>query len=245
MSGNHNALKNIDTILFDLDGTLRHNRPSLVTAFFDYAVSLGVEDGFEKRQKAARWTHYYWAQSNELEQDMRRFVIQDEAFWIFYAQRSLMAFDCSAECAHSLAPEIHHYMNASHQSEDFVPPDVPETLDRLKGANFRLGLLSNRSQPCQEYLREIGLSDFFDLVLVAGEVNYWKPDPEIFYQALQRMDASPERSVYIGDNYYADIIGAKNAALAPVLMDPEEIFPDADCHVVKSIGDLPSLLKLT
>lgn len=244
MHSTNHLLTQVDTILFDLDGTLRHNRPSFVKAFYDYAVSLGVDDGIGKRRKAAQWTHYYWAQSSELAQDSRQFDIQDESFWIYYAQRSLLAFDCSVECAQSLAPEVQRYMRECHTSEDYVPPEVPQTLDQLKNANLRLGLLSNRSQPCHDYLREIGLAGYFDLALVAGEVNSWKPDAEIFHQAMQRLGASPEKTIYIGDNYYADIVGAKNAALFPVLLDPEEVFPDADCQVLKSIGDLPSMLNL-
>lgn len=244
MYGGNGFIANVDTILFDLDGTLRHNRPSFVQTFYDYAVSLGVADGSEKRRRAARWTHYYWAQSAELEQDSQQFDLQDDAFWVHYAQRSLLAFDCSTECAQTLAPEVQRYISRNQNSEDYIPPEVPETLQRLKDANYRLGLLSNRSQPCQDYLQEVGLAKYFELSLVAGEVNSWKPDPEIFHQALQRMGALPDRTVYIGDNYYADIVGAKNAALIPVLVDPDGVFPDADCLVVKSIGDLSRLLEL-
>jgi putative hydrolase of the HAD superfamily len=215
-----------------------------VQSFFDYAVSLGAIDDAEKRRKAARWTHYYWAQSTELAQDSDLFGEEDEPFWIHYAQRSLLAFDCSMDCAQSLAPEVQRYMREEHITEDYVPVEVPETLQRLKDANYRLGVLSNRFHSCQEYLQQVGLADYFELALVAGEVNAWKPDPEIFYQALQRMGAVPGRTIYIGDNYYADIVGAKNAALTPILVDPDEVFPDADCLVVKLISDLSQLLNL-
>lgn len=244
MLDGNGSLERVDTILFDLDGTLRHNRPSFVQAFYDYAVSLGVPDGVERRRKAARWAHYYWAQSAELEQDSKQFDFDEEPYWVHYAHRSLIAFDCTADCASDLAPEVQRYMRHEHNSEDYVPDDVPKTLRRLKNANYRLGLLSNRSRPCQEYLEEIGLAEFFELALVAGEVNSWKPDPEIFNQAILRLEAKPERTIYIGDNYYADIVGAKNAALIPLLIDPDDVFPDADCLVVKSIGDLPQLLSL-
>lgn len=243
VSGN-GSLINIDTILFDLDGTLRHNQPSFVTAFYDYVVSLGIADGVEKRRKAAQWTHYYWAQSSELEQDSLRFDVKGDAFWVHYAQRSLLAFDCSLECAQALAPEIQRYMSECYQPEDYIPPEVPETLERLKRASFRLGLLSNRSQPCHDYLREKGLTQYFGLALFAGEVNSWKPDAEIFHCALQRIEASPEKTIYIGDNYYADIVGAKNAALIPILLDPEDVFPDANCLALRSIRDLLGLLNL-
>ena len=238
------SLKSVDTILFDLDGTLRHNRPSFTQAFYDYAVQLGATDGDDKRRKAAQWTHYYWAQSVELDQDLRQFDKQEEHFWIHYAQRSLLAFDCSSECAAELAPEIQRYMREDHVEEDYVPADVPETLRTLKDARFRIGVLSNRSDPCQDYLTAMGLIEYLDLALVAGEVNSWKPDVEIFRHALQRLHATPESTIYVGDNYYADILGAQNAQLIPVLIDPEGVFPNANCTVIRAIGEIPQLLAL-
>ncbi len=168
---------------------------------------------------------------------------QGDPFWINYAQRSLLVFDCTAECAAELAPEIHQYLRDFHHSEDYVPPDVPEVLGQLKGSGYRLGVLSNRSQPYREYLKELGLADYFDMILAAGEVNLWKPDPGIFQLGLERMQADAARSVYVGDNYFADIVGAQNAGLLPVLIDPDGVFTEADCPVIKTFSELPGLLQ--
>ena len=232
----------IQAILFDLDGTLRHNQPSFVHAFYDQAARLGAQDSIEKRRRAARWTHYYWAQSAELETDLQTFPSMDDFFWENYARRSLLAFDCEAEYAQRLAPEVSRYMNQEFQSQDFIPPDVPETLEALRKAGYRLALLSNRSRPCNDYLEQTGLQSYFEFSLVAGEVAAWKPDPEIFEYALHRMGVLAHNCLYVGDNYYADVVGAQRAGLLPVLVDPESVFPDADCPVIQAIGDLQDLL---
>jgi HAD superfamily hydrolase (TIGR01509 family) len=232
----------LQAVLFDLDGTLRVNRPSFVQAFYDCAVRLGVEDGCEKRRHAARWTHYYWAESPEIKQDQRDYGDQSESFWLNYARRSLLAFDCTPEYASQLAPRVNDYMRNEHHPDNWVPPDVPETLQALKEGGYLLGLLSNRLRPCQEFLAGIGLLDYFDLVLVAGEVGAGKPDPLIFTQALQRLGCRAAWALYIGDNYFADVVGAQHAGILPVLLDPEEIFPDADCPVIDEIGDLQEWL---
>jgi putative hydrolase of the HAD superfamily len=88
----------------------------------------------------------------------------------------------------------------------------------------------------------MGLFEFFDFTLVAGEVNAWKPDPRIFQEALQRTGSRPDKTLYVGDNYFADVVGSRRAGLRPVLLDPERIFIEADCPVIGSIGDLPGLL---
>jgi HAD superfamily hydrolase (TIGR01549 family) len=233
----------INGILFDLDGTLRHNKPSSVHAFFDYAVQFGLPDSSEKRKAATRWAHYYWAQSSDLADDLRIYQELDDPFWTNYSRRNLLAFDCEIECAQELAPKMVTYMNTEYQPEDWVPEDVPTTLQALRERGYHLGVLSNRSQPCQDHLNRLGLLDYFDFALVAGEVNVWKPDPMVFQHALKRMGTTPEQTIYVGDNYYADIVGAQAANMVPVLVDPEEIFPDAACPVISTLGELQVLLN--
>lgn len=243
LEGNLFSGEKIRAILFDLDGTLRHNRPSSVHAFFDYAVKFGLSDSLEKRKAAARWAHYYWAQSEDLADDLRIYKELEDPFWTNYSRRNLLAFDCEIECADELATKMVEYMNVEYQPEDWVPPDVPTTLQALRDVGYRLAVLSNRSQPCQDHLQSLGILDYFDFALVAGEVNAWKPDPLVFQHALKRMGTSPDQTIYVGDNYYADIVGAMSAGLGPVLIDPEEIFPDPGCPVISTLGELPNLLN--
>ncbi len=232
----------IQGILFDLDGTLHYNRPSSTQVFIDLAIQLGAGDSPEKRLNLARWTHYYWAQSPELLQDMQTFGELQDPFWLHYAHRSLLIFDCTQEMADQLAPKIHSSMQSNIQIEDWVPPDVPHTLQELKNAGFQLGVLSNRSTSCNEHLESLGLDKYFKFALVAGELNSWKPDPKIFHHALQRLETSPKQTLYVGDNYYADIIGTRQAGLHPVLIDPDGIFPEANCPVIRKMGELKNVL---
>jgi putative hydrolase of the HAD superfamily len=235
----------ITTILFDLDGTLRYNLPSSTQVFLDYAVTLGLEDSPEKRLDAMRWTHYYWANLSELQQDEKTYGRNEAVFWANYARLHLEAFGASAELAAELAPLMHEYMKNEHKPVEYVPADVPVMLHTLKEAGFRLGVLSNRVDPCQSVLELLGLTRYFDLALVAGEVACWKPDPEIFFHALKRLGTAPEQAVYVGDNYYADIVGAQRAGLRPVLIDPDGVFPDADCTIIRTMGELGQALEST
>jgi len=229
------------TVIFDLDGTLRFNRPSYTEAFYDHAVHLGVPDGTEQRRRALRWSHYYWAQSGELFLDRQTYPGNGEDFWLNYAMRSLRAFDCPAPCIREIAPLVYDYMTAQHKPIAWVPPDVPETLQALKDAGYQLALVTNRSQPCEEELAQLGLLDFFELALTASEASAWKPDPAIFFLALQHLGAPAEAAIYVGDNYYADVVGALRAGLQPVLLDPQELFPEAECPIIQRIGELQDL----
>ena len=73
-------------------------------------------------------------------------------------------------------------------------------------------------------------------------MDSWKPDPRIFQHALDRSETSPQQTHYVGDNYYADVPGAQQAGLQPVLIDPDKVFPKADCPVIRKMGQLKEVL---
>ncbi len=230
-------------ILFDLDGTLRTNQPSSNEFFLDRASQLsGLLLDAEQRRAVVRWTHYYWAQSVELLQDVAAFPGREDDFWVHYAYRCLQAMGCSDRQAGMLARTMQDCMAQEYQAVNYVPPDVPETLAALKARGMRLAVLSNRTQPCHSELTQLGLLKYFELAMVAAEFSAWKPDPLIFQRALERLDIPADKAYYVGDNYYADIVGAQRAGLHPILLDPDGIFPEADCLVIRAIGDLPKVI---
>jgi FMN phosphatase YigB (HAD superfamily) len=50
--------------------------------------------------------------------------------------------------------------------------------------------------------------------------------------------------MYVGDNYYADVVGARAAGLRPILYDPLGIFPEPDCESIRSFDELKSILNV-
>ena len=231
----------ITTFMFDLDGTLR-TKPNTNHRFFEFAERLGVNGSEMNQKEAARWAHRYWAQSDMLLNDARQFESDDVGFWNNYAERNLIAYGCHREQAHKLAPDLRRMLSEVFHEEIHIPEDVYPTLDTLQSKGFKVGLVSNRRRAANEELEDLGLAKYFEFTLFAGEIDAWKPNREIFDHALKMSDSHAENSVYIGDNYYADIIGADNAGMIPVLIDPEEIFPDPGCRVISRIEDLLGLI---
>lgn len=232
----------IETIIFDLDGTLRHSIPSADDIGFRIAHQQGVVDDPGRQILGTRWAHYYWAQSTELSEDMVRFGGHNGEFWINYGYRYLRSLTVPEGRARELAPGLVARMEAEHDPENTVYPCVHETLKALKDTGLTLGLVSNRSNPCQEECEELGLLRYFEFAYVAAEVDAWKPNPRIFDRALEISGSSPERIVYVGDNYYADILGAGNAGLQPVLLDEKGVFPEARCTVIERVGELVEMV---
>ena len=244
LTSTNNAWKgNIRAVLFDLDGTLRHSQPTFMQAFLQIAGSLQVDLSPENSRQASRWLHYYWAQSRELLADWPTYLEQPQHFWANHARLLLLAMGCGEAESTSLSTGIAGRMQDSFKPEDQVLPDVPSTLMHLKSAGYRLGVVSNRRKPYDEQLAALGLQEYFELWLYAGDLERWKPNPEMFAIALQQLDLPAQAVVYVGDNYFADVLGAQGAGLWPILLDVDNLFPEAGCPVIPRMGDLPALLQ--
>jgi HAD superfamily hydrolase (TIGR01509 family) len=232
----------IDTIFFDLDGTLRQNRPTFIEALTTYSQELGLPNKDENNRQAHRWLNYYWAQSPELISDQETFNNNDDLFWINHSRLYLLAYGCQPKQAVQLAPGLTHCMRESYKPDDIVSDQVPDLLENLKTSGFRLAVISNRRNPFDEQLEALGICSYFEYSLAAGDINAWKPDPTIFQHALAAMEIDPGQAIYVGDNYFADVIGAQRAGIQAVLIDPEGLFPEADCPVIHKISELELVL---
>ena len=232
----------ITAILFDLDGTLRHHLPNGGEVFTNYAISLGLSIGSEDRVRAARWEHYYFANSPEIRADSETFKDED-AFWIAFGRRRLIVMGCSPVQAAELSPQFAAHMRANHHPQVHVPEEARTLLSTLKEAGYILGVVSNREKTYHEQLEEMELRNHFAFTLAGGEVKSFKPERGIFEEALRRAGTSAPETMYVGDNYFADVVGSLRAGLRPVLYDPNRLFPDAECAVIQSFDQLPKLLK--
>ncbi|MEP0804379.1 MAG: HAD family hydrolase [Chloroflexota bacterium] len=233
----------IKAIFFDLDGTLRHSVPEGAQVFDEYLISLGYPINEEDRLRAMRWEYLYWANSPDLRDDLLAHSADTENFWIEYTRRRLVAVGLSPESAKELAPQVSAHMGEMYKPESIVPHDARRLLPALKEAGYLLAVVSNRDQPFHELLASHNLSEFFHFSLAGGEVDSYKPEPGIFQHALERANVAAQETVYVGDNYFADIVGARRAGLHPVLYDPNGIFPEADCATIKSFDELEGIIE--
>jgi len=239
MNSNHS----IKAIFFDLDGTLRHSVPSGGEVFTDFVTSLGQPVNPEDRLRAMRWEHLYWANSVDLRDDLLAHSGETDNFWVEYSRRRLVALGASTAHAAELAPKVSAHMGEVYKPDSIVPEDVRRVLPALKRAGYIMAVLSNREKPFQETLDGHGINEFFDFSLAAGEVDSYKPNPGLFEHALKRVNLTAKEAIYVGDNYFADVVGSRRAGLRPVLYDPGEIFPEADCTTIRSFDELKSVIE--
>lgn len=132
-----------------------------------------------------------------------------------------------------------------------LPEGVKDLLVKIS-AGYRLALLSN--YPCgrsiRDSLKNIGIYDLFETILVSADLGLVKPHERVFSALLENLSLPAPACVYIGDNWLADIQGSKRAGMQAILTTqyvPYETFeeqegdfqPDAR---ISSLSELETLL---
>ncbi|MFA6353739.1 MAG: HAD-IA family hydrolase [Candidatus Paceibacterota bacterium] len=96
-----------------------------------------------------------------------------------------------------------------------------EIIKDLKNKNYKIGLLSNNYIKLRQELIDLKLIDLFDAVVISSEVNYQKPQPEIFEILFSQLSVKKNEVIFI-DDAKQSLIGAESIGYAPILFKDVE-----------------------
>ena len=127
-----------------------------------------------------------------------------------------------------------------------VFPEVPQVLQRLKGAGLRTAILSNGTPAMLEAaVKHAGIGHLLDAVLSVESVGVYKPHPKVYTLALERMgieaDAIAFQSSNAWDAYAASAFGMRVVWCNRRGQRPEHL-PGQPDHEVESLAELPALI---
>jgi putative hydrolase of the HAD superfamily len=120
-------------------------------------------------------------------------------------------------------------------------PGTREMLEGLERAGLRLAVISNADGRVAAYLENAGLADLFEFILDSAIEGVEKPDPRIFRTALERLDLEPAETVYVGDTWPVDVIGARGVGIPAVWVADDDREPPDDLDGVIRIGSILEL----
>ena len=148
-------------------------------------------------------------------------------------------------------PEVEEGMQENYlpllSEQKVLIPDCIETLEYLKNRGYKLYLVSNGFVEIQhKKLSGAGLYKYFDKLFFSEEIKAHKPSKVFFDTAIKSTNSKKKESIVIGDNFLADIEGAKNAGLAQIWFClsgsiPEELPFQPTC-VIKTLKELQNIL---
>lgn len=213
----------IDTVLFDLDGTLLDSKELIYRSFVHT---------FEK---------FY--PNHEL---------SDAELDSFFGPPLSVTFAKYTDDQKQIAEMIDYYRKYNVEAHDELVnlfPGVKETIKYLSKHNYKLGVISAKKSDLVNHALEIfKIKEYFDIVIGQDEVKNPKPNPEGIILATKKLKS--KRAVYVGDSV-SDIEAGKNAKIktcaiaykkdngrAPMLMEAEpDMFIDSMYGLIKALGE--------
>ena len=219
-------LKRPEMVLVDVDGTLVDSVPDLAFCVDAMMNRLGMPERGEKRVR-------HWV-GNGVERLVKRALVNqldgepDEALYA----RALPVF------------EALYRDNTSKRS--CLYPGVQEALDFLQTTGVRIGCVTNKaSQFTLPLLKDLGVDDYFEIVICGDMVERKKPDPQPLLMAAEQLETGPQASMMIGDSM-SDVNAARAAGFQIVCMsygynhgeDIRDYDPDAVVDSMAEISDI-------
>jgi pyrophosphatase PpaX len=172
----------INTVLFDLDGTLIDTNELIISSFLH------------------TFEHYYPNQYKR--EDVLPFLGPT-------LRETFETLDASK--VDDMIATYRTYNLAHHDTLVTEFPTVLETVKVLKETGYKVGIVTTKlSDVVMKGLKLTKLDSYFDVIVALDHVKKAKPDPEPIIKALEQLSSKPEEAIMVGDNYH-DILAGKNA----------------------------------
>ena len=227
-------LKNVTDVFFDLDHTLwDFDKNSALTfeKIFDLnGLNVPLND-FITAYEPINLEYWRLYRNEEIDKAGLRYGRLNDAF----VELDLKVED---DLIHKLSEDYITFLS----SFNHLFQDTMEILDYLK-PRYRLHIITNGFKEVQYgKLKNSGIEPYFETITNSEMVGVKKPNPKIFYHALEQSKASSENSVMIGDNLEADVHGALNIGLDAIMFNYRNENLPSTIKQVKNLLDLKTYL---
>jgi putative hydrolase of the HAD superfamily len=228
-------MNNYRAVFFDFGDTLAFDSLPIPEGLANLFRNMGLETSPDEVQQARRAVHENGLHSR----DYPTSVLMDDFFRNYFAGilKELGFRGDIDKAAERALKEWRFYAGV------YLSPEVHKVLSSLQKGGYILGVISNISCRLPEYLEQLGIASYFDFAIASDVFGTSKPDPRIFEEALRLADTSASQAIHIGDSYEADVVGARNVGITPVLIDRKDQHPEADCRRINNLMMLLEMLE--
>jgi putative hydrolase of the HAD superfamily len=193
---------NIKHIFFDLDHTLwdfeTNSDIAFEAIFKKHQVNVNIEK-FLNYYRSINENYWKLYREEKISKEELRYGRLKDAF-------SIINYKATDDLINLLAVDYIEVLPNNNQLFE----GTHEILNHLK-PNYNLHIITNGFNEVQtKKLENSGLKGYFDKIITSEDAGVKKPNPIIFKYALEKTKALINESIMIGDNWEADIMGAKN-----------------------------------
>jgi HAD superfamily hydrolase (TIGR01549 family) len=230
--------RRFDLISFDFDGVILHN------TFNEHYLNLLREMNLTwdpaDELTLFRFFHDYWA--SDLSREEAAQHPRDE-FWKVVNRRFLEKLKITSDTDEVLLRLVEAFGQSANAVDYYKETLLENVLGGLQESGYRVVMITNRGDSVDALLDEWELRDYFEMVVTRDTAGAPKPYPAPFIHVTDALDIPPSRALHIGDSPYSDVLGAQNAGWTPLLLDPDDLFPEWEVTRIQSLGDLVAFLE--
>ncbi|TMU87466.1 HAD family hydrolase [Bacillus sp. BHET2] len=235
----HLPFDSYDLLLFDLDDTLFHHSEAYEKGILNTVQHFQALEGIDQSDFIKSFTkhnHLLWSMFTSNQLNFQEFSLKR-------LENTLKDFKIIIEREESL--EIVKMFQDSYLEQIRPQEELNEFLTDLSNS-VRIGIITNGTVfNAYKKVDRLGLKRIFPetSVIVSEAVGSSKPNPEIFQHALKLFEGNSSRTLFIGDNYYTDILVAKSTGMDTLWINrynyqtPKDEHPDYTLkHVLEMKG---------
>lgn len=226
--------KSISDIFFDLDHTLWDFERNSALTFQKIFAEAEIEVSLSKFLEV--------------------YVPLNLAFWKLYRENKINKPDLRYQrlkttfdaIGYEIKDEVINILSAEYITNlaayNNLLPNTVEILDYLK-PKYKLHIITNGFQEVQtRKLVNSNISGYFNQVINSEMAGVKKPNPEIFELALHKANTMADRSLMVGDNIEADILGAKAVGFHALHFNAHNDPKHEHCVMIHNLREIKNYL---
>ena len=228
-------MKKYKHLFFDLDRTLWDFERNSTETIKDLHGTLGLPSIM--KANAHEFLEVYKIKNRQLWAEYRHGHITKDELRQERFHQAFLHFELND-------PELALHFNDKYvemcSAKPHLLPDTMEVLNYLDD-HYMMHIITNGFVEAQQVkMKNTGLENYFKEVVVSDGLGYRKPDKRIFYHAMSLAGASQEVSLMIGDDYEADVLGARAIGMDQVYLRGKN---EASKEATYEITELKELLE--
>lgn len=229
----------IQHIFFDLDNTIWDHRKNAFLTLKEIFKKEKVQENHHLSFDDF-YQEYYTINERLWEQirdgEITKAYLREHRFYDSFLFFGIDDYELAQTFEDNFLDEILQY--------NHLVPGAFRLLEYLHDRGYHLHILSNGfSEVTRRKCELSGIQNYFSTITSADEIDIRKPHPEIFDHALKKASALPEHSMMIGDDWIADVEGAKAFGLQVIYLDVfDDHFGADDVKVVRHLSEVHQLL---
>lgn len=229
-------MKKYTTAIFDLGLTLIYS--PRVENFINIARKFNMEPDEDEVKRAFTYSDNYFMKNRPgvLGRQPKEFYMEFLAVMFAYLH---------------LDPDIREFYDTLFREH---PPrkewrlydETIPFLEKLRKSGMKIGLLSNWDLGARDILDKIGITKYFDSIVISSEIGIEKPSKEAFSHSLNELRVNSEEAFYVGDNYFDDVKGGNKVGLKVFLInrtDKQSPYKEGDYIEINSLMEIFNVLN--